>query len=387
MNTKPSIKTLLADFPLLLNAVQITQDDPLLGITGPDQIIENSILFCPTLEIFKRTANTKIKLIIIDYAILKEINISEYANLNLLSSPSLQEAMAKIGQKYFSINNTNFPAITKAGVHPTAIISNKAKLHPSVSVGAYSIIEDGVEIAEKVYIGSHTVISENTKIGAFTKIANHNFIGNFVCIGKYNQIGQQVCIEHHSQIQDYNILFSKVFIGRGSKIFNHCEIESQANIGGMGFGYGSSKEKKHFKKVHFGNVIIKNHVHIGSLVNIDRGTFEDSVIGEGTKIDSSSHFAHNIKIGKHCLVTADFVAAGSCTIGDYCVFGGRTSVNGHITITDNVHTFALSLISKSIQKPGLYGGFPLQEASKFKRTYASLTKLPNLIKKINKLIK
>lgn len=387
MNRLPSIKILLTDFPLLLSAVQIVQDSPLPGITGPDQMTEGFILFCPTIEIFKRAANKKIKLIIIDHSILKKINISEYKNLNLLTSISLQEAMAKIGQKYFSINNTNFSTITKASIHPTAIISKTAKLHPSVSVDAYSIIKDNVEIAEQTYIGSHTIVSENTKIGAFTKIANHNFIGSFVCIGSHNQIGQQVCIEHHSQIQNYNIIFSKVFIGRGSKIFNHCEIESQANIAGAGFGYGSSKEKKHFKKVHFGNVIIKDHVHIGSLVNIDRGTFGDSVIGEGTKIDSSTYFAHNVKIGKHCLITSGFASAGSSTIGDYCVFGGGTSVSGHITVTDNVHTFGLSAISGSIKKPGLYGGFPLQEASKFKRTYAGLTKLPDLIKKINKLLK
>lgn len=385
MDNSPNIKQLLLDFPSLLSPIQIIKDCQLKGIGSLETIKKNEILFCPSIQQVNEAIKQQVSLVITSPSVAKELKINDYKNLNLLTSPSLQESMAKIGKKYFSINNTNFSVAENFNIHTTAIIHKTAELHPSVKVGAYSIIEANTKIAEKVSIGAHSIISENSCIGAFTKIGNYNFIGNHVKIGESNQVGQQVCIEHHTEIKNQNNIHSKVFIGRGSIIHNHCEIESQTVIGSDGFGYGSSKEGKHYKKVHFGNVIIKDNVQIGASVNIDRGTFGYSLIEEGTKIDNLCHIAHNVKIGKHCLITAGFACAGSTTIGDHCVFGGQTAVAGHINVSSQVQVVGRSVITNNILKPGTYGGFPLQEVQKFRRTHVALIKLPDLIKKVNKL--
>ncbi|MBE8222024.1 MAG: UDP-3-O-(3-hydroxymyristoyl)glucosamine N-acyltransferase [Bdellovibrionales bacterium] len=385
MDNCPNIKQLLLDFPLLLSSIQITDDCKLHGIGSLESLKKNDILFCPSIEQINQAVKKNAKLVIIPSSISKNLEIKDYKNLNILKSPSLQESMAKIGQKYFSINNTNFSYNKNINIHPTAIVDSSAKIHSSVKVGAYSVIEAGVQIDEKVFIGSHSVISKNSHIKTLTEIGSHNFIGNFVKIGKANKIGQQVCIEHTCEIYNNNNIHSKVFIGRGSVINNDCEIESHTTIGSDGFGYGSSADGKHYKKVHFGNVIIKDNVQIGSSVSIDRGTFGNSVVGEGTKIDNLCHIAHNVKIGRHCLITAGFACAGSTTIGNSCVFGGQVAVGGHINICDNVQIVARSVITNNVLKPGTYGGFPLQEVKKFRRTQVSLSKVPDLITKINKL--
>ncbi len=386
MNNYPNIKQLLLDFPSLLSPVQIIKDHQLTGITSTERLTETDIVFCPSIKQVQEAAKQKAGLIIVSTSTAEDNNLLDYKNSNIVKSTSLQESMAKLGQKYFFINNTNFFTEGSVNIHPTAIVDKTAQLHPSVKVGAYSIIEANTKIAEKVCIGAHSVISNDSQVGALTKIGCHNFIGSFVSIGQSNQIAQQVCIEHHSSLKDNNTIHSQVVIGRGSIVHSECEIESHSTIGGDGFGYGSSKEGKHFKKVHFGNVIIKDRVQIGSSTHVDRGTFGSTVINEGTKIDNLCHIAHNVNVGKHCLITAGFSCAGSTIIGNHCVFGGGVAVSGHITVSDNVCIIGKSVITNNVLKPGTYGGFPLQELQKFRRTYAGLTKLSDVIKKVNKLL-
>lgn len=386
MKNSLDIKQLLLDFPSLLKSVQIIKNCPLKGIGTLNSLKENDILFCPSAKEVYEASQKKLGLVITTQITAKEIEIKNYKNLNIIESPSLQESMAKIGTKYFSINNTNFNSSELCNIHPTAIIDSTAQLHPSAVVGAYSIIEANAVLGENVHIGTHSIVSNNSCVGAFTKIGSQVFVGNFVKIGKSNQIGQQVCIEHHSEIKNFNTLHSKVFIGRGSIIHSSCEIESNTSIGSDGYGYGTSLEGAHYKKVHFGNAVIKSNVQIGSSVTIDRGTFGHTLIDEGTKIDNLCHIAHNVNIGKHCLITAGFACAGSTTIGDHCIFGGQTAIAGHLNITHNVQIVGRSVVSSNVSKPGTYGGFPLQELKKFRRTYASLIKLPDLIKKVNKLL-
>ncbi|NJL72351.1 MAG: hypothetical protein HC888_12625 [Candidatus Competibacteraceae bacterium] len=119
----------------------------------------------------------------------------------------------------------------------------------------------------------------------------------------------------------------------------------------------------------------------------NRGTFEDSRIGEGTKIDNHCHFGHNIVIGKNTLVTGGMITAGSTTIGSNCVFGGRTTIKGHLSITDKCQFAGLSGITKNIMQPGEYGGLPLQRVQDELRTRASLPYVPELRKQVSRILK
>ena len=237
------------------------------------------------------------------------------------------------------------------GCHPTAVIHKTAKLAHNIKVGPYAVIGKNCSIGSGTYIGAHAVIEENCEIGKNTTLHPHCYIG------------------HCCQIGD------------------HCEIMPQAVIGSEGYGYIQDEQGNHLRVPHTGRVIIKENVHVGAGTAIDRGTLKDSVIGSGTKIDNQCHLGHNIVVGKRGLITAHTTTAGSVTIGDNFVCGGKTAINSHIQITDNVQLAGLSGVHRDIKESGQYGGYPLEPLKKFLKTKASLVHVPKLRKQINQLLK
>lgn len=155
-----------------------------------------------------------------------------------------------------------FPPIEKKGIHPTASIGENCK------------------IGDEVYIGAYVCIGDNVKIGNRSKIYSGIHIYDNVSIG------------------------------------NHVVINSGCIIGAEGFGYERNENKIPEKFPHMESVRIENFVEIGANTCIDRGTLDDTLIGEGTKIDNLVHIGHNAKIGKHCIITAQCMI-GRSIIGDY----------------------------------------------------------------------
>jgi UDP-3-O-[3-hydroxymyristoyl] glucosamine N-acyltransferase len=269
---------------------------------------------------------------------------------NVIASPNPYLAMAWIGKAFFPSR----PGITPVdGIekHPSAVISSSAKLGKNIKIGPGAVISDGVELADDVIIGANSVIEPFVKIGARTHI------------------------------------HPLVFIGHSCEIGNDCEIKSHSTIGGEGFGFAHDQKGQHHHITHYGRVIVEDRVHIGASVQIDRGTFDDSRIGEGTKLDNHSHYGHNIRIGKNSILVGGQLFAGSVSIGSNCIFGGRISSQGHLSITDNVHLMGLSAISKDIDKPGKYGGLPLQTVMDEQRTRAILPLLPKMKKQLTRILK
>ena len=235
--------------------------------------------------------------------------------------------------------------------HPTALIAKTARLSKKVIIGPYAIIGEDCLIGPETYVGPHVVIEENCKIGKNTTLHPHCYIG------------------HSCQIGDF------------------CEIMPQAMIGSEGYGYVQDDKGNHHRIPHTGCVILEDEVHIGAGSAIDRGTLEDSIIGHGTKIDNQCHLAHNIIIGKKGLMAAHAVSAGSVTIGDNFISGGKIAIGPGLKITDNVHLAAFSVVSKDIKRSGRYGGYPLEPLKKFLKTKTSLTHLPELRKQVKKILK
>ena len=123
-------------------------------------------------------------------------------------------------------------------------------------------------------------------------------------------------------------------------------------IGMSGFGFESNKRGKYKipykRKQHKFKVIIKDNVEIGALCVIDRGSWRDSVIGEGTKIDNMVHTGHNTQIGKNCLIAVGATLGGSTTIGDNCFLGMNCMTKQGITICDNVTIGMGAVVTKDI---------------------------------------
>jgi UDP-3-O-[3-hydroxymyristoyl] glucosamine N-acyltransferase len=265
-------------------------------------------------------------------------------------SDELQVAMAKLNTEFFLPQWGRTP-FDEDRIHPSAIIHPSARLHESVVVYPNAVIGPDVIIEEQTVIGANTTLEGNSTIGKRCFIKSNVFVGHSVQMG------------------------------------DDCRIEPQSSVGTDGYGYGSGKNGQHFAKPHFGKVILEDRVEIGCGVYIDRGTFDDTIIGEGTKIDNYCHVAHNTTVGKNCLILAGFITAGSSTFGDNCVFAGRVGVNGHVSVCDGVTIGPISVITKDITRPGMYGGFPLVPYKDFIKNQASTASLYDMRKSVNKLLK
>jgi UDP-3-O-[3-hydroxymyristoyl] glucosamine N-acyltransferase len=163
-------------------------------------------------------------------------------------------------------------------------------------------------------------------------------------------------------------------------------IHSGAVIGSDGFGYVSA-DGRHHKFPQLGQVIIEDDVEIGSNTAIDRGSLGNTVIGQGTKIDNLVQIAHNVRIGRHCVIAAQSGISGSVEIGDYVVMGGQVGVGDRARIEDQAVIGAQAGVptGKVIRRGSAVWGTPARPMPEFKKTYAQLTNLPNLAKKVNEL--
>jgi UDP-3-O-[3-hydroxymyristoyl] glucosamine N-acyltransferase len=235
------------------------------------------------------------------------------ASQTLLESPSPELALAFVARAFFPVTAQK-QAFDGSRVHPSAVISESASLADNIIVGPNAVIASNVRIGEECIIGANTTIEADAVIGAGSHV------------------------------------HANVFIAHGTIIGKNCEIHPMTSLGTEGYGYTHDDRFNHYRHVHYGRLVIEDDVHVGSCVAIDRGHFADSTIGFGTKIDNQCHLAHNIRIGKNCLITADFTAAGSVAMGDNNVFGGSAGVTDHVTIGDNMQFAARSAVFKDIDR-------------------------------------
>jgi UDP-3-O-[3-hydroxymyristoyl] glucosamine N-acyltransferase len=241
-------------------------------------------------------------------------------------------------------------AETVAGIHPTAIIAPDAQLAKGVSVGPYVVIERGVKVGE----GSH--------------------LGAGVCLGEGVQVGAQC------------VLYPRVVAYPGAHIGDRVILHAGVVVGSDGFGYVLAEG--HYQKFpQLGQVIIEDDVEIGSNSTIDRGSLGTTVIGQGTKLDNLVHVAHNVRIGKNCVIAAQTGISGSVEIGEQVVIGGQVGVADRVRIEDGAIIGAQAGIpSGKIVRRGLFmWGTPARPLAEFKRIYAHLANLPELAQKVKEL--
>lgn len=236
------------------------------------------------------------------------------------------------------------PTPLKREISSSAKISPNAKIDKNVSIGDFVVVSSGVEIGKDVIIYPLVYLGENTKIGAHTII--------------YPQV----------TIRENTIIGEKVIIHSGTV------------IGGDGFGFTCHQEKQ-YKIPQKGNVIIGSEVEIGSNVSIDRATLGSTIIGEGTKIDNLVQIAHNVKIGKNCIIVAQSGIAGSSVIGDNVVIAGQSGITGHLHIGNRAIVAARSGVTKNVGEGEVVSGFPARPHEQTKKLYALLSRLINGKKK------
>ncbi|WP_100623504.1 UDP-3-O-(3-hydroxymyristoyl)glucosamine N-acyltransferase [Candidatus Coxiella mudrowiae] len=238
----------------------------------------------------------------------------------------------------------------KPGIHPTAVIGENCQIDPIVHVGAYAVIED------EVVIGSRTIIGAGTSIGRGSQL------GVDCCL--YNR----VTLYHHTIMGDRNILHSGVVIGAD------------------GFGLAQDEQRRWIKIPQVARVVIGDDVEIGANTTIDRGALEDTVIGNGVKLDNLIMIGHNVRIGDHTAIAGCAGIAGSTTIGRHCMIGAGAGLNGHIDICDNVVITGMGMIQKSITKPGVYSsGTGMQPSREWHKSVIRFWQLEELAKRLKRL--
>ena len=236
------------------------------------------------------------------------------------------------------------------------------------SISSSAIIDESAEVDESASVGAFCHIEANSKIGQACRLISSVYIGKDVTIG------------------DNCLIYPGVMLMDGSKIGSNVIIHSSTVIGSDGFGFVPTPQG--IKKIkQIGWVEIGNNVEIGSNVSIDRGALGPTQIGDGTKIDNLVQIAHNVKIGKNCLIVSQVGISGSTKLGDNVVLAGQVGLVGHIEIGDGVVVAAQSGVSKSIPPGKTYFGYPAREIMETKKMEAALTRLPELLKRVRELEK
>lgn len=233
----------------------------------------------------------------------------------------------------------------------------------------------------------HASVSKETNIPLSVSIGAFSIIHKGVSIGENTSISSQVFIGEHTTIGKSCIIYPGVKIYANTQIGDHVIIHSNAVIGADGFGYHFTGER--FKKIeHLGNVIIENHIEIGSNTVIDRAVFDSTIIREGSKLDNLIQIAHNVEIGKHTVIAGQAGISGSSRIGNYVQIGGQAGVAGHLEIADGSQIQAQSGVPSSIkEKNKKWYGYPILPYHRYLRSFAIFKQFPELIKEILSLRK
>lgn len=208
-----------------------------------------------------------------------------------------------------------------------------------------------------------------------------------VTLGARVSIGPGCVIGAGASIGDDSCLYPRVVVYAGCRIGARAIIHSGAVIGSDGFGF--AQEAGRWVKIpQAGRVVIGDDVEIGANTTIDRGAMDDTVIGDGVKLDNQIQIGHNCRIGAHTAMAGCAGVAGSTSVGSRCMIGAGARILGHLSICDGAQVSAGTVIARSIRRPGTYTGlFPAEEHGAWARNAAVIRHLARLLRRVRGLEK
>jgi UDP-3-O-[3-hydroxymyristoyl] glucosamine N-acyltransferase len=233
-------------------------------------------------------------------------------------------------------------------------------------IDARAVIDDKAHIGPEARIGPFVCVSAGTLIGARC----HLHAG--AVIGRRCRLGDDVTLYPHVVLYDDTVLGDRVI------------IHSHSVIGADGFGY-RLQDGRHVKVPQLGHVEIGADVEIGAGSAIDRGTFQATRIGEGTKIDNLVQVGHNCQIGRHNLLAGQVGIAGSCHSGDYVVMAGQVGVADHVHLGDRSVVGARAGVMRDVGAGERVFGTPAKSEHEQKRLLIHLDRLPELHRDVRRI--
>ena len=236
------------------------------------------------------------------------------------------------------------------------------------------------------FTGIHesALISKSSKIGSNTNISPNVIIGDNATIGDNVNIGPNNVIDSNVEIGNNSKLYSNVHLYSNSIIGNNCIVHSGVVIGADGYGFMTINDN-HIKIPQLGKVVIGNDVEIGANSTIDRGTIGDTEIGDMCKFDNGVQIAHNVSIGRGCLMTAHVTIAGSTKIGEFCAFGGQAGAIDNVTIGDRAIFACYTAVTKDLPGGKMYSGAPAREIKEKNKRDALYFEFDRLKKRLDKI--
>jgi UDP-3-O-[3-hydroxymyristoyl] glucosamine N-acyltransferase len=271
----------------------------------------------------------------------------------LADSPAGPAARIVVGDPYGAIVRVIrrlFPAaVGPPGIDPTARIGPGCELGADVALGPFVVLGRGVRLGDRCRLSEGVSIGEGVTVGEDTRMD------------------------------------ARVICYAGARIGRRVVLKAGAVIGGDGFGY-LSRGSGHERIPHVGGCVIGDDVEIGSNSCVDRGSLDDTVIGQGTKLDNLVHVGHNVRIGERCLLMAGVGVAGSTRLGNDVILSGHVGVTDHLAIGDRVQVAAKSAVIGNVPADSVLSGNPARPNRQVLRAQAALYRLAPIVGELETLV-
>jgi len=240
------------------------------------------------------------------------------------------------------------PYRPEAGVHATAVVSDRATVGENVAIGPHAVVEADAVIGDDVIIGAGAYVGHETTIGDGTRLYPN------------------VVVRERCSVGRHNILHAGCVIGDD--------------------GFGLTKDGDRNKKItHIGRVVLEDDVEVGSNTCIDRATVGETVVAQGTRIDNLVQIAHNVRIGKNAILCAQVGVAGSSKVGDRAILAGQVGVSGHLSIGEGAQIGAQAGVIGDVPAGKQYSGYPARPHRQQMRHIAASQRLPDVLKRVAEL--
>ena len=234
------------------------------------------------------------------------------------------------------------------GIHPTAVVDPTAVIAATATIGPLCVVEAGAMVGAGTHLQAQVFVGKDSRVGDACWIAPH------------------------------------VYLATDCRVGNRVRVHAGAVLGSDGFGY-EFVEGRHAKVPQVGGVVVDDDVEIGANVTVDRARFSQTRIGQGTKIDNLVQIAHNVVIGRHCLLCAQVGVSGSTTLEDYVVLGGQSGVGGHITLAKGTKLGGGAALTYDTKPGDFLNGSPAVPYMLERRIAVLQKRLPDLFRQVGKL--
>jgi UDP-3-O-[3-hydroxymyristoyl] glucosamine N-acyltransferase len=284
------------------------------------------------------------------------------SHASVLLVPMDYEEAPKPGQLYLKLENPSFAlALICRDIEGSLLPKAPVGIHPS------AVVEPGAVVSPEASVGAFCYVAAGAKIGAAV-------LSSHVSVGRDAQIGEGA------------YLFPRVSVGDHCVIGDRNRLLPGCVIGSDGYGY-EYLEGAHQRVPQIGNVVTEADVDVGANTTIDRARFGSTRIGAGTKIDNQVQIAHNVRMGRHCLIVAQVGISGSTILGDGVIVGGQAGLAGHLKIGSGAMIAGGTAVVSDLEPQKKVRGYPAMPMMLFNRMAVLQRKLPDLFKRFDQLEK